>query len=381
MKYSPSDLRQPLPQEDSHHADAGLVRRGAVPVRIAGGGPRRLQPGSGSRRRRPPGRGQQGLHHPAAAHLLQRALAQIPGVTLVTHANWFGGVYQDERNFFPQFAIEDETYRQMFPEFIVPEDSGTPSSATAKGPSSAKTWSSASTGRSATASPSRARFFPAPGSSTSAASIRAAGRRTTPPSSGSATSTWRSARTLIGRAWSAGTPCASTIPTTPPAWPAPIDEMFANSPWETKTETEKAFAAGFVKQAGNIEFLLVSIGSVVFFTLLLVTGNTMAIAVRERMRELAVLKAVGFSDVFVLSARAGRIAAARRHRRRTRTRALQALHPPRRSHRRHDALFLSGAAGGDPGIRCSALAVGVVAGILPAWSAMRLRVVDALRRV
>ena len=53
---------------------------------------------------------------------LQRQAERIPGVTLVTHANWFGGVYQDERNFFPQFAIEDETYRQMFPEFIVPED-------------------------------------------------------------------------------------------------------------------------------------------------------------------------------------------------------------------------------------------------------------------
>ena len=58
--------------------------------------------------------------------------------------------------------------------------------------------------------------------------------------------------------------------------------------------------AGFVKQMGNIEFLILSIGGVVFFTLLLVTGNTMAIAVRERTRELAVLKAVGFSDRFVL---------------------------------------------------------------------------------
>src|SRR5882672_8859283 len=75
---------------------------------------------------------------------------------------------------------------------------------------------------------------------------------------------------------------------------------FANSPAETKTDTEKAFAASFVKQMGNIQLLIVSVGSVVFFTLLLVTGNTMAIAVRERTRELAVLKAVGFSDRFVL---------------------------------------------------------------------------------
>ena len=49
-------------------------------------------------------------------------LARIAGVTHVTFANWFGGVYQDERNFFPQFAIDHTTYRQMFPEFIVPDD-------------------------------------------------------------------------------------------------------------------------------------------------------------------------------------------------------------------------------------------------------------------
>ena len=55
-------------------------------------------------------------------------------------------------------------------------------------------------------------------------------------------------------------------------------------PFETKTETESAFAAGWVKQFGNIEFLILSIGGVVFFTLLLVTGNTMAISVRERTR-------------------------------------------------------------------------------------------------
>src|SRR4029077_12834533 len=79
-----------------------------------------------------------------------------------------------------------------------------------------------------------------------------------------------------------------------------IDNMFANSPYETKTETLAAMAASWVKQAGNIEFLIMAIGGVVFFTLLLVTGNTMAISVRERMGEMAVLKAVGFSDRFVL---------------------------------------------------------------------------------
>src|SRR5207244_11154954 len=46
-------------------------------------------------------------------------LARIAGVTQVTFANWFGGVYQDERNFFPQFAIDRESYRQMYPEFVI----------------------------------------------------------------------------------------------------------------------------------------------------------------------------------------------------------------------------------------------------------------------
>ena len=79
-----------------------------------------------------------------------------------------------------------------------------------------------------------------------------------------------------------------------------IDSEFANSPYETKTETESSFAASWVKQFGNIQFLIVTIGCVVFFTLLLVTGNTMAISVRERTSELAVLKAIGFSDRSIL---------------------------------------------------------------------------------
>jgi len=63
--------------------------------------------------------------------------------------------------------------------------------------------------------------------------------------------------------------------------------MFANSSFEQRPKTESAFAAGVVKQFGNIELLILTIGSVVFFTLLLVTGNTMAISVRERTAELA----------------------------------------------------------------------------------------------
>jgi putative ABC transport system permease protein len=159
-----------------------------------------------------------------------------------------------------------------------------------------------------------------------------------------------------------------------------IDAEFANSPWETKTDTEKAFAASWVKMMGNIEFLILSIGSVVFFTLLLVSGNTMAIAVRERFRELAVLKAVGFSDRFVLvlvmaetmvvAAVGGGIGLALAKLFSLRGDPTGGLLP----------FFYLGPNAILLGFML-ALGVGLMAGTLPALTAMRLRVVDALRRV
>jgi putative ABC transport system permease protein len=138
-------------------------------------------------------------------------------------------------------------------------------------------------------------------------------------------------------------------------------------------------AASFVKQMGNIEFLILCIGAVVFFTLLLVIGNTMAIAVRERTAELAVLKALGYSDRFVL----GLV-------------VVESLLLALVGGGTGLALAKAMSLAGDPTGACSrvlhtpaslgaglalALSVGMAAGIIPAISAMRLRVVDALRRV
>lgn len=80
-----------------------------------------------------------------------------------------------------------------------------------------------------------------------------------------------------------------------------IDAQFENSDAPTKTETEQAFLAGFVAMAGNLAFLLNGIGLAVAFTILLVTANTMSIAVRERTQEIAVLKTLGFSSALVMS--------------------------------------------------------------------------------
>src|SRR5690606_38527067 len=78
-----------------------------------------------------------------------------------------------------------------------------------------------------------------------------------------------------------------------------VDELFANSPAETKTSTESAFIQGFANQMGDIGAIVTAVAGAVFFTLLLVIGNTMAQAVRERINEIGVLKTLGFSGTSV----------------------------------------------------------------------------------
>ena len=159
-----------------------------------------------------------------------------------------------------------------------------------------------------------------------------------------------------------------------------IDEKFANSPWETKTETEKAFATAFVRQMGNIKLLILTIGAVVFFTLLLVTGNTMALAIRERTGEFAVLKTVGFTDISILALI-----------------LIESLILAVLGGSLGLALVKIFTLSGDPtkgllpffylppaqialGLLIT-IFVGLIAGIIPAILAMRLRIVDALRRI
>jgi putative ABC transport system permease protein len=80
-----------------------------------------------------------------------------------------------------------------------------------------------------------------------------------------------------------------------------IDDMFRNSPSQTKTETEKAFELSFLAFLGNVKVFLLSICAAVTFTILLVAGNTMAMSVRERAREVGVLKTLGFTPAGVRS--------------------------------------------------------------------------------
>jgi putative ABC transport system permease protein len=306
-------------------------------------------------------------------------LMRIPGVTHVTFANWFGGVYQDERNFFPQFAIDRETYRQMYPEFVIADDQWQAFLSDKEGAVVGEALAERFKWKVGDRIPIKGTIF----AGSWEFNVRAIykGRRVQDDE----TQFWFRWDYLDERKqFRKGNVGWYTVridnPDSAVRVVKAIDELFANSPAETKTDTEKAFAASWVKQMGNIELLITTIGSVVFFTLLLVTGNTMAIAVRERTRELAVLKAVGFSDGFVLvlvivetivvAAVGGGIGLGLAKLFTLRGDPTGGLLP-------FFYLPVSAIVSG----LALALIVGLLAGILPAFSASRLRIVDALRRI
>jgi putative ABC transport system permease protein len=305
-------------------------------------------------------------------------LLRIPGVSHVTFASWFGGVYQDEKNFFPQFAIDRDGYRAMFAEFVVDDQAWRAFLADKEGAIVGRSLAERFGWKVGDRIPVRGTIFPGNWEF----NIRGIyhGERV----QDDVTQFWFRWDYLDERTQNRGLVGWYTVrianPDDAPRVARAIDDRFANSPFETKTDTEKAFAASFVKQMGNIRLLMMTIGSVVFFTLLLVTGNTMAIAVRERIRELAVMKAIGFSDTFVLimvlvetmlvSALGGGLGLGL-------AKILTLRGDPTGGflpyfHLPADSVVL--------GMGLS-LAVGLVAGFVPALSAGRLKVVDALRRI
>ena len=307
-------------------------------------------------------------------------LGRIGGVKGITFASWFGGVYQDERNFFPQFAIDVPTYRAIFPEFVVPEEQWQAFVADREGCVVGRALADRFHWKVGDRIPIRGVIF----QGTWEFNLR--GIYTGKRPEDDKTQFWFHHDYLDERApqWHHGFIGWYTVRVTNPDDSArilkAIDGEFANSPWETKTDTERAFAASWVKQMGNIQALILTIGSVVFFTLLFVSGNTMAIAIRERTMELAVLKAVGFSDRFVLwlvLAESLLIAAVGGGLGLLLAKLFTLRGDPTNGllpffYLGPEAIALGAAV---------ALLVGMLGGILPALAAMRIRIVNALRRV
>src|SRR2546429_407517 len=225
----------------------------------------------------------------------------IPGVKAVTHNHWFGGVYQEEKNFFPQFVIDPENQRKVMTELVVPDDQWNNFLKDRQGAIAGARTAERFHWKIGDRIPIKTTLYGGGSSEFNLDGIYHSDRP-----GGDESQFWLQWKYFDENA---PAPVKSTAgwyvvkldsPDDAVRVAKAIDEKFANSSFETKTETESAFAAYFVKQFGNIELLILTIGSVVFFTLLLVTGNTMAISVRERTSELAVLKASGFSGRAVL---------------------------------------------------------------------------------
>ena len=231
-------------------------------------------------------------------------IAAVDGVQAVTHSSWFGGYYQEPRNQFGQFPVEPRAYFEMYPEFKMP-------------PEQLEAWVKNRTGAVVGQELATQYGWKVGDRIPIQATIwsREDGGRTwefdlegifstDDPRGSTALMLFHYDYFEEARAFAKGTVGWYTLRVNPGADPVQIakaiDMQFANSPNETKTSTEAAFAESFTKQFGNIGLIVTLILGAVFFTLLLVSGNTMSQSVRERISELAVLKTLGFEDRTVL---------------------------------------------------------------------------------
>lgn len=234
----------------------------------------------------------------------QNRIASTPGVAEVTHASWFGGFYQDARNQFPQFPTDPVGYFRMYPELEIPADQLDAFAKTRTGAVVGHELATKYGWKVGDRIPIQATIW-----------TKADGGRTwefdlvgifsnSNPRTSTAFMLMNYDYFEEARAYAKGTVGWYVLRINSGADPVEvantIDEGFANSPSETKTSTEAAFAASFAKQFGNIALIVQLILGAVFFTLLLVAGNTMAQSIRERISEIAVLKTLGFADRSVL---------------------------------------------------------------------------------
>ena len=306
----------------------------------------------------------------------------VPGVAKVAYATWFGGIYQDQRNFFPNFAI-GPGYIEMYPEYVLPPDQLEAFNSTRTGAIVGEALAKQFGWKLGDTIPLQATIFPTKGSNDWTFKLVGIFKVADKKRQGEERTlmfNWKyfdEANDYIkGEVHWYVIDLADASQSTQVA--RAIDALSENSDHETKTQTEQAFNQAFFKQFADIGLIVTAIMSAVFFTLLLLTGNTMAQAVRERIPELAVLKTIGFSnrsvlllvlfEAVLLIVIGGAIGL-----------GIAAVLMPAVSSASGGVIQLGTVA--TPtwllGL-CLMITIGVVVGALPALRAMRLNIVDAL---
>jgi len=233
----------------------------------------------------------------------ENRIRAIDGVTDVSPQTWFGAWHQDERNQIPTFPVKPEPFLRMYPEYVVPEEQRLAWIADRSGILIGRGLADITGWKVGEAVPLRSAIWRrTDGSDVWDVTVRAIYDL---PQGGDTRQILMhqeyfeegrsQARGLIG--WYivkvADVDRAAVVS-------RQIDLQFANSPAETKTSSERAMAQSFVNQVGNVGAILRAIVGAVFFTMLLVTANTMAQSVRERTTEIGVLKTLGFTNGGVL---------------------------------------------------------------------------------
>ena len=309
-------------------------------------------------------------------------IRSTPGVQDLTWANWFGGIYKDPRNFFANMAIEPESYLRMYPEIeLTPDERAAflqDRTGCIVGDGLARRYGF-KVGDRITLKVG----IPTYGTQDYDFTVRAVYR-----SGGAAVDNqsmffhWKyvDERSLVkGQAGWFVVKVAN--PDQAPQVISAIDQKFANSPYETKTDTERAFQSSFVSMFGNLNLLLGSISLAVVITTLFVAANTMAMSVRERTTEIAVMRTLGYpsstifllvaGEALVMSIIGGVIGVVL---------ARVIVSPNLMQAGAFIPVFGVNNANAATGLALSAF-IGVVAGVIPATMASRLKIVDALRRV
>lgn len=222
----------------------------------------------------------------------------IEGVENVAWANWFGGYYQEPRNFVQTLAVDPESYLDVYPEIVMPEDqradflSDRASIIIGEALATQYAWSVGDT------IPLRSNIFTNVNGTDTwefriAAIFTGADQRT---QTNYTLFHWENFNE--SNIWGGDNIGWMITTTTDPDLNddviAAIDERFRNSPAETETSTEAAFNKAFLAQIGNINLILTSVIGAAFATILMIVGTTMVMAIRERTSEIAVMKTIGF---------------------------------------------------------------------------------------
>lgn len=251
------------------------------------------------------------IHRVSLIQLLPKSYGEriraTKGVTEVSHANWFGGYYQEPTNFVQNMAVDPESWLRIYPEFELSEEQKQAWLANRTGAIIGVDLARRFNWKIGDRVPLISPIYRKPDNSPWEFTIEGiydSARKGVDKTQfffhwEYLNETFRNSGFLNSQVgWYV---LRVADPSTSDQLAKQLDAMFANSPAETKTATEKAFVSDFAKQIGDIGSIMIAITAVVMFFILFVAGNAMAQSIRERTNELAVLKTLGFSEGRILS--------------------------------------------------------------------------------